>query len=98
MGKYELKETLTNEGYVLSSEVHDIVFEQKDTVTKEYIIEVDVTNIAPQGEIHLVKTDKDTGELLSGVTFQLTAKEDIYSLDGRNTLIYKAGELYGVCI
>lgn len=92
MGKYELKEILTNEGYVLSSEVHDIVFEQKDTVTKEYVIEVDVTNIAPEGEIHLVKTDKDTGKLLSGVTFQLTAKEDIYSLDGRNTLIYKVGQ------
>ena len=29
---------------------------------------------------------------LSGVTFQLTAKEDIYSLDGRNTLLYKKGE------
>lgn len=92
MGRYELKETLTNEGYILSSEVHDIVFKQKDTVTKEYVIEVDVTNIAPEGEIHLVKTDKDTGELLSGVTFQLTAKEDIYSLDGRNTLIYKADQ------
>lgn len=92
MGRYELKETLTNEGYVLSSEVHDIVFEQKDTMTKEYVINVDVTNMAPEGEIHLLKTDKDTGELLSGVTFQLTAKEDIYSLDGRNTLIYKTGQ------
>ena len=96
MGKYELKETLTNEGYVLSSEVHDIVFEQKDTVTKEYVINVDVTNIAPQGEIHLVKTDKDTGKLLSGVTFQLTAKEDIYSLDGRHTLLYKDGDTVSI--
>lgn len=96
MGKYELKETLTNEGYVLSSEVHDVVFEQKDTVTKEYVINVDVTNIAPKGEIHLVKTDKNTGELLSGVTFQLTAKEDIYSLDGRNTLLYKTGDTVSI--
>lgn len=96
MGHYELKEVLTNEGYVLSEEVHDVVFEQKDLKTKEYIINIDVTNIAPKGEIHLVKTDKDTKELLSGVIYQLTAKEDIYSLDGRNTLIYKAGDTVSV--
>ena len=38
------------------------------------------------------KRDRDTLEDLSSVTFQLTAKEDIYSLDGRNTLLYKKGE------
>ena len=92
LGKYELKETLTNEGYVLSEEVKDIVFEQEDTTTKEYVINVNITNIKPHGEIHLEKTDKDTKESLGGVTFQLTAKKDIYSLDGRNTLIYKAGD------
>ena len=92
MGHYELKEVLTNEGYVLSEEVHDVVFEQKDLTTKEYVMNFDVTNIAPKGEIHLVKTDKDSEELLSGVIYLLTAKEDIYSLDGRNTLIYKAGD------
>lgn len=98
MGHYELRETLTNEGYVLSNEVHDIVFEQKDLATKEYVIDVNVTNIAPTGEIHLVKSDKDTKELLSGVTFELTAKEDVYSLDGRNTLIYEAGQTVSVDI
>ncbi|WP_028044428.1 SpaA isopeptide-forming pilin-related protein [Candidatus Stoquefichus massiliensis] len=92
MGHYGLKETLTNDGYVLSEEVHDIVLEQKDLTTKEYVVNVNVTNIAPIGEIHLIKTDKDTQELLSGVIYQLTASEDIYSLDGRNTLIYKEGE------
>lgn len=92
LGKYELKETLTNEGYVLAEEVKNIVFEQEDTATKEYVINVNITNIKPHGEIHLEKTDADTQELLGGVTFQLTAKEDIYSLDGRNTLIYKAGD------
>lgn len=92
MGHYVLKETLTNEGYVLSQQTHDIVIEQKDTSTKLYTVEVNVTNIAPIGEIHLVKTDKDTGDLLGGVTYQLTAKEDIYSLDGRHTLIYEKGQ------
>ncbi len=92
MGHYVLKETLTNEGYVLSQQTHDIVFEQKDTSTKLYTVEVNVTNIAPIGEIHLVKTDKDTEDLLGGVTYQLTAKEYIYSLDGRHTLIYEKGQ------
>ena len=92
MGKYELKETLTNEGYVLSEKVHQINLEQKDLTTKEYVITKNVKNIAPHGEIHVQKRDRDTLEDLSGVTFQLTAKEDIYSLDGRNTLLYKKGE------
>lgn len=98
MGYYSLKETLTNEGYVLSEEIKDVIFEQKDTTSKEYIINVNITNIKPHGEIHLEKTDKDTKELLAGVTFQLTAKENIYSLDGRNTLLYKAGDKVSVDI
>lgn len=92
MGHYELRETLTNEGYVLSETVHDVVLDQKDTTTKEYVMNVTESNIAPVGKVDIVKTDKDTGELLSGVVFELTAKEDVYSLDGRHTLIYKAGD------
>lgn len=92
MGHYELKEILTNEGYVLSETVHDIVLDQKDTTTKEYVMNVTESNISPVGKIDIIKTDKDTGELLSGVVFELTAKEDIYSLDGRHTLIYKSGD------
>lgn len=92
LGHYELKETLANEGYVLSSKVHDIQLTQENTTQKLYTFNIDVTNIAPTGEIHLVKTDKDTGDLLSGVQYQLTAAQDIYSLDGRNTLIYQKDE------
>ncbi len=98
MGEYELKETLTNEGYVLDETVHDIVFKAKDTTTKEYTHEIDVTNIAPYGQIDLFKTDKDSNEPLGGITFELTAKEDIYSLDGRNTLLYKAGDKVSIDI
>ncbi len=98
MGEYVLLEKLTLEGYVLSEEVHDVVFTKKDNTTKTYEVGVNVTNIAPKGEIHLVKTDKDTKEALSGVIYQLTAKEDIFSLDGRNTLLYKAGEPVSVDI
>ncbi|MGX8850606.1 SpaA isopeptide-forming pilin-related protein [Amedibacillus sp. YH-ame10] len=92
MGEYQLHETLTKEGYVLSENVEDIFFEKKDNSTQHYDITVDYTNIAPIGEIHLMKTDKATGEALSGVIYQLTASEDIYSLDGRNTLLYAKGD------
>lgn len=98
MGEYRLKETLTNEGYVLDETVHDIIFKAEDTTTKAYTHEINVTNIAPHGQIDLLKTDKDTGEVLGGITFELTAKEDIYSLDGRNTLLYKAGDKVSVDI
>lgn len=98
MGEYELRETLTNEGYVLDETVHDIIFKAEDATTKEYTHEINVTNIAPHGQIDLLKTDKDTGEVLGGITFELTAKEDIYSLDGRNTLLYKAGDKVSVDI
>lgn len=98
LGHYELKETLTQEGYLLSEQVHDVILKQKDETTKEYVIELNVTNIKPVGRIRILKTDKDSEELLSGVTFQLTAKEDIYSLDGRNTLLYEANQPVSVDI
>lgn len=98
MGRYELKETLTQEGYVLSEQVHDINLKQEDENTKEYVVDLNVTNIKPVGRIHILKTDKDTEQPLGGVTFQLTAKEDIYPLDGQNTLLYEAGQPVSVDI
>lgn len=98
LGVYELKETLTQEGYVLSEKVHEIRLEQKDDTTQEYVIDLNVTNIKPVGRIHVLKTDTDSKLPLGGVTFQLTAKEDIYSLDGRNTLLYEAGQAVSVDI
>lgn len=98
MGHYELTETLTNEGYVLNEETQDIVFLQEDETTKEYVHEIQVTNIKPTGEIHLTKLDVDTSELLGGVIYRLTAKEDIISMDGHNTIYYHAGDPVNVDI
>lgn len=92
MGEYVLKETLTNDGYVLDTKEHDVIFKAEDISTKEYIQSFEFENIHPIGQIHLTKLDQDTKEYLSGVTFELTTKEDIYSLDGRKTLIYKKGD------
>ncbi|MCI8272685.1 MAG: hypothetical protein HFJ55_01205 [Clostridia bacterium] len=44
MGKYHLKELTTIDGAVLDETEHKVVFEQKDTVTKEYIVESNIEN------------------------------------------------------
>ena len=59
MGKYHLKELTTIDGAVLNETEHKVVFEQKDTVTKEYIVEKDIENKTTVIEIS--KTDI-TGE------------------------------------
>ncbi len=59
MGRYYLKELTTIDGAVLDETEHKIVFEQKDTVTKEYIVEKDIENKTTAIEIS--KTDI-TGE------------------------------------
>lgn len=92
MGEYLLREKLTREDYVVSEETHDVTFTKEDNTTQSYKVGINVTNIAPKGEIHLVKTDKATSQYLSGVIYQLTAKEEIISLDGRNTVLYQAGD------
>lgn len=92
MGNYSLREVLTNEGYVLSEKTEEIIFKQTDNSTKHYKIEIDCKNISPKGRIIIKKIDADTKESLSGVIYQLKAKENIYSLDGRNTLLYTKGE------
>lgn len=93
MGTYELKETLTKEGYVLSEDVEEVVFEQSDIKTKEYVLNVDITNIKPSGKMTIIKKDKDDDTVLEGIEFKVTAAEDIYSLDGRNTRLYFKGDV-----
>lgn len=44
MGKYHLKELTTIDGAVLDETEHKVIFEQKDTVTKEYIVESNIEN------------------------------------------------------
>ncbi len=55
MGSYHLKELTTIDGAVLDKTEHKIVFEQKDTVTKECIVEKDIENKTTAIEIS--KTD-----------------------------------------
>lgn len=51
MGKYYLKELTTIEGAVLDETEHEVIFEQTDTTTKEYLVELDIENVTPLIEI-----------------------------------------------
>jgi len=70
MGKYHLKELTTIDGAVLDETEHKIVFEQKDTVTKEYIVEKDIENKTTAIEIS--KTDITGEKELVGAKLTVT--------------------------
>ena len=44
MGSYILKEISVLDGCILNEESKDVIFTQKDTVTKEYVVDQDITN------------------------------------------------------
>lgn len=70
MGRYHLKELSTIDGAVLDETEHKIVFEQKDTVTKEYIVEKDIENKTTAIEIS--KTDITGEKELVGAKLTVT--------------------------
>lgn len=70
MGKYHLKELTTIDGAVLDQTEHEVVFEQKDTETKEYIVEKDIENKTTAIEIS--KTDITGEKELIGAKLTIT--------------------------
>lgn len=70
MGRYHLKELTTIDGAVLDETEHKVVFEQKDTVTKEYIVEKDIENKTTVIEIS--KTDITGEKELVGAKLTVT--------------------------
>ncbi|MBS5853627.1 MAG: LPXTG cell wall anchor domain-containing protein [Clostridium sp.] len=70
MGKYHLKELTTIEGAVLDETEHKIIFEQKDTITKEYIVEKNIENKTTSIEIS--KTDITGEKELVGAKLTVT--------------------------
>lgn len=102
---YSLVEVSAPHGYVLDSE--PVYFDvTKDAVSSEAVIEVTKTdipqkgivNISKSGEVFSTVTEQDgiyqpvyEERGLPGATYEITAAEDIYTLDG--TLRYSAGEV-----
>ena len=70
IGKYHLKELTTIEGAVLDETEHKIIFEQKDSITKEYIVEKNIENKTTSIEIS--KTDITGEKELVGAKLTVT--------------------------
>ncbi len=70
MGKYHLKELTTIDGAVLDETEYKVVFEQKDTVTKEYIVESNIENKTTVVEIS--KQDITGEKELAGAKLTVT--------------------------
>lgn len=64
-GNYQIRETSTDEHFILNPETFDIVVEWNKTATKT------VTNSYKKGSLKIVKTDKETAKPIEGVSFDL---------------------------
>ena len=69
MGKYYLKEVKTIEGAVLDEKQYDVIFEQTDTKTKEYVVKLEIENKTTITEIS--KQDITGEKELEGATLTI---------------------------
>ena len=72
MGEYQLFEKSFIDGTVNDKTIHDVTFTQKDHVTKEYIVELDIENKTTC--IELSKTDITGDKELEGATLSVKDK------------------------
>ena len=82
LGKYVIKETKAPEGYLLNPKEFEVTLAYKDQTTEIVYGDVTVPNQPAKGQIGILKKDEETGNLLSGAEFTVTAAEDITTPDG----------------
>lgn len=95
-GNYQLEETKAPDGYLLNTV--PVKFKiSSDTAYETLpdgstpVITIKMKDEKPSGRVRLLKYDKDTKEILSGVQYQLFAVQDVIDpMDG--SVIYKAGD------
>ncbi len=86
-----LKEISVPAGYLIDTKAYGVKLVLGKTVTQN------VTDERVRGTIHLVKKDKETGEVtqgdavFEGAVYGLFAREDIAHPDGKTGVLYKAG-------
>ena len=86
-----LKEISVPAGYLIDTKAYGVKLVLGKTVTQN------VTDERVRGTIHLVKKDKETGEVtqgdavFEGAVYGLFAREDIVHPDGKTGVLYKAG-------
>ncbi|MDH6367385.1 MULTISPECIES: LPXTG cell wall anchor domain-containing protein [unclassified Breznakia] len=82
---YTLQEKVTSEGYELDETIYEFEFEQTDTYTDLYIETAKVENKLIRTDLEVVKIDKYTGEIITGVegfefTFDYTFNGEEFSV------------------
>lgn len=82
LGKYEVQETKAPEGYLLNTQKYPVELIYADQTTEIVYGDVTVPNQPAKGQIEILKKDEETGNLLSGAEFTVTAAEDITTPDG----------------
>ena len=82
LGKYEVQETKAPEGYLLNEKEFEVILTYADQETEIVYGDVTVPDQPAKGQIEILKKDKETGNLLSGAEFTVTAAEDITTPDG----------------
>ena len=82
LGKYVIKETKAPEGYLLNEKEFEVILTYADQETEIVYGDVTVPNQPAKGQIEILKKDEETGNLLSGTEFTVTAAEDITTPDG----------------
>lgn len=86
-----LKEISVPAGYLIDTKAYGVKLVLGKTATQN------VTDERVRGTIHLVKKDKETGEVtqgdavFEGAVYGLYAREDIVHPDGKTGVLYKAG-------
>ena len=82
LGKYVIKETKAPEGYLLNEKEFEVILTYADQETEIVYGDVTVPDQPAKGQIEILKKDEETGNLLSGAEFTVTAAEDITTPDG----------------
>lgn len=95
LGKYYLKEIEAPDGYKLSDETYEVVFNPANS-SVHYQSATEVVNDQIQkGTITILKQDDETEFPITGATFDLYAAEDITYPDGKSGVIYEKDEKVG---
>ena len=96
LGEYSIREVLAPNGMVINSEIKDVSLKYKDQNTAIVYDGANFVNERQKVNLNVTKKDFDENIGLSGATFGIYAKGDIYNYD--NEVVLEAGTLIQTAI